>query len=245
MNTNNEEKDKNLFLGKYEIILLQTLILYLIKCKTKEEQNFNSVLNLLSFMKENKNNINFETLFDEILKRNRKDDSQSNIMKQYRKYKQTQSNEKVFKNTIVSLMNRLNIFNKKDVINLTQEDDIGLEKIGDEKTALFVLHSVTNYDYNFIGSMMYNQLFDTLYYHAEKEYNNHKLPYHVRFILDTFDDVGKIPEFEVKLATMGKYNISCSMHFFSLFELKSKYKDEWQGIIGNCDILLFFLFYRR
>ena len=109
-----------------------------------------------------------------------------------------------------------------------------------KKTALFVLHSVTNYDYNFIGSMMYNQLFDTLYYHAEKEYNNHKLPYHVRFILDTFDDVGKIPEFEVKLATMGKYNISCSMHFFSLFELKSKYKDEWQGIIGNCDILLFF-----
>ena len=67
--------------------------------------------------------------------------------------------------------------------------------------------------------MMYSQLFDTLYYKAEHTKPTEENPdveflrlkYHVRFMMDEFANIGKIPEFPTKISTMRKYNISCTV----------------------------------
>lgn len=65
------------------------------------------------------------------------------------------------------------------------------------------------------------------------------LPYHVRFLLDEFANIGQIPQFNQKLATMRKYEISCSIILQSLSQIKNMYKDDWGTLLGNCDTFLF------
>ena len=87
--------------------------------------------------------------------------------------------------------------------------------------------------------MMYSQLFETLYYHAETACENKTLPIHVRFLLDEFANIGTIPDFEKKLATMRKYEISCTIILQNMAQLKAMYKDNWESITGNCDTLIY------
>lgn len=50
---------------------------------------------------------------------------------------------------------------------------------------------------------------------------------------------GQIPDFNEKLATMRKYEISCSIILQALSQLKELYKDSWNTIVSNCDTKLF------
>lgn len=50
---------------------------------------------------------------------------------------------------------------------------------------------------------------------------------------------GQIPDFDQKLATMRKYEISCSIILQALSQLKDIYKDKWNTIVANCDTKLF------
>ena len=65
------------------------------------------------------------------------------------------------------------------------------------------------------------------------------LPYHVRMMLDEFANIGQIPNFTKLLATMRKYEISCTVILQSIAQIKNQYKDDWGTIIGNCDSMLF------
>lgn len=65
------------------------------------------------------------------------------------------------------------------------------------------------------------------------------LPYHCRFMLDEFANIGQIPDFTKKLATMRKHEISCSIILQNMAQIKTMYKDDWGSVMGNCDSLLF------
>ena len=225
------------FWEKSETALLQALMFYLIKYRPKEEQNFTSIMKLLRAAEVDENNPNVKSPLDRIFDEVEKRDPTSIALKQYQTFKMGAG--KTLKSILISCSVRLTVFNMKEIENLTGSDDIDLGTIGDEKQALFIVIPAADSTFNFLVSMMYSQLFETLYFHAETECKGKRLNYHVRFMLDEFANIGQIPEFTKKLATMRKYEISCSIILQNLAQIKSMYKDDWEGLIGNCDSFLF------
>ena len=151
---------------------------------------------------------------------------------------------KTAKSILISCMVRLASFNIPQVQRLTDKDtiDLGsLSGIGEnaKKQALFVIIPAADSTYNFLVSMMYSQLFETLYHIAETKCEGKTLPTNVRFLLDEFSNIGTIPEYPKKLATMRKYKISCTIILQNLAQIKSLYEDDWETLVGNCDTLTY------
>ena len=119
-----------------------------------------------------------------------------------------------------------------------REDELELDKIGDRKTALFVIISDTDDTFNFVVSIMYSQLFNLLCDKADDVYGG-RLPVHVRCLLDEFANIGLIPKFEKLIATIRSREISASIILQAQSQLKAIYKDHADTIVGNCDSTLF------
>ena len=117
-------------------------------------------------------------------------------------------------------------------------DELELDTLGEEKTALFVIISDTDATFNFVASIMYSQLFNLLCDKADDVYNG-RLPVHVRMLLDEFANIGQIPQFEKLIATIRSREISASIILQSKSQLKAIYKDNADTIEGNCDTTLF------
>lgn len=145
---------------------------------------------------------------------------------------------KTMQSILISTTTRLQYFKLEQVRNLVHTDNIGLDTLGDKKTALFIIIPSTDTTYNFLAAMMYTQLFDTLYGKAMKNPKG-KLDYHVRFICDEFANTGKIPDFEKILATCRKFEISIQVILQNLSQLKRLYEKSWEEIPGNCDTTIF------
>lgn len=141
---------------------------------------------------------------------------------------------KVLKSILISAAVRLNPFSTPEVNALTSDDTVELGQLAKELTCFFVILPQTNTTFNFLSAMLFAQMFETLYYEGSLIPNN-RLPYHVRFLLDEFANVGKIPEFSQKISTCRKYNISVTIVLQSIAQLKTAYKDDFDTIIGNCD----------
>ncbi|SDB69829.1 TraM recognition site of TraD and TraG, partial [Butyrivibrio sp. INlla16] len=145
---------------------------------------------------------------------------------------------KTAKSILISCGARLAPFDVAELRDLTKADELDLESIGTEKTALFVIISDTDDTFNFIVSIMYSQLFNVLCETADDVYNG-KLPVPVRVLCDEFANIGQIPKFEKLIATIRSRQISASIILQSKSQLKALYKDNAQTIEGNCDTMLF------
>jgi type IV secretion system protein VirD4 len=208
---------------------------------TPEDVEFNKYLARTHYKDENgeiQENIGFKSL-EEL-------DTQGTdiAVKQYKIFKMGAG--KTAKSILISCAVRLTVFNLPQLARLTGTDDIHLEDLGGtnpnkKKQALFVIIPAADSTFNFLVSMMYSQLFETLYFVAETSpaCNKKRLPMHVKFLLDEFANIGTIPEFTKKLATMRKYEISCSVILQNLAQIKTMYKDDWESIVGNCDSMVF------
>lgn len=341
-NTNNGKSGGDPFWEKSETALLQALIFYLLEKKDvkEEEKNFAQVMKMLLLAEVDENNDKAESKLDKMFKALESENEKSIAVKQYKIFKMGAG--KTLKSILISTAVRLTVFNLIDIQDLTMSDDLDLEKIGDEKTALFVVIPAADDTFNFLVSMMYSQLFESLYYRAEnqspyeyyikegndvlaiipkslkgneqtkkeaikalekikriilnenfklgKKISNKKeiyvlsimlrqgdkeknipelkfvkefrtieefekfkeriknakivkgkikLAYDVRFLLDEFANIGQIPDFTKKLATMRQYGISCTIILQNLAQIKTMYKDDWESLVGNCDSFLF------
>ena len=174
-----------------------------------------------------------DRIFDEVAIR----DPNSIALKQYLTFKMGAG--RTLKSILISCSVRLTVFNLKQVENLTKKDTLDLGSLGFGKKALYVIIPAADSTYNFLVSMMYSQLFETLYFIAETKCAGQRLETPVRFLLDEFANIGTIPEFTKKLATMRKYEISCTIILQNLAQIKTMYKDNWESIVGNCDSFLF------
>lgn len=145
---------------------------------------------------------------------------------------------KTAKSILISCGARLAPFDIKELRDLMEYDELELDKIGDRKTALFVIISDTDDTFNFIVAMMYTQLFNLLCDKADDVYGG-RLPVHVRFLLDEMANIGQIPKFEKLIATIRSREISASIILQAQSQLKAIYKDNADTIIGNCDTTLF------
>ena len=117
-------------------------------------------------------------------------------------------------------------------------DELELDTLGDQKTALFVILSDTDSTFNFVAALMYSQLFNLLCDKADDFYGG-RLPVHVRLILDEFANIGQIPNFDKLIATIRSREISASIILQSQSQLKAIYRDNADTIVGNCDTMLF------
>lgn len=237
-NTNPEGKGAgDPFWEKSETALLQALCFYLIKYAPEKNRNFTAVMKMLRAAEIDENDAsrksNLDRLFDEVALK----DPNSIALKQYLTFKMGAG--KTLKSILISCSVRLTVFNMKQIENLTKTDTIDLGGMGEGKKALFVIIPAADDTYNFLVSMMYSQLFETLYFVAETKCEHQRLPRQVRFLLDEFANIGQIPGFTKKLATMRKYGISCSVILQNLAQIKTMYKDDWESIVGNCDSFLF------
>ena len=226
------------FWEKSETALLQALCFYLIHHDPNpEHRNFSYVMSMLRMAEINEQNPNaksrLDLMFDDVERR----DPNSIALKQYKTFKMGAG--KTLKSILISVAVRLTAFNLAEIAALTDVDTLDLGSMGEGKKALFVIIPAADTTYNFLVSMMYSQLFETLYFVAETKCEGLRLPRHVRFLLDEFANIGQIPEFTNKLATMRKYEISCSVIIQNLAQLKTMYHDDWETIIGNCDTFLF------
>lgn len=129
-------------------------------------------------------------------------------------------------------------FDIKELRDLMAYDEMELDMLGDQRTAMFVIISDTDDTFNFVVSILYTQLFNLLCDKADDEHGG-RLPYHVRLLLDEFANIGQIPKFDKLIATIRSREISASIILQSQSQLKTIYKDAAETIIGNCDTMLF------
>lgn len=225
------------FWEKSETALLLAICFYLHYEVRPEDRNFSNVMRLLLKAEVKEDQEDFKSPLDILFEELEKVNPTHIAVRYYKIFKMGAG--KTLKSILISCTVRLGTFNLKAVQDLTNVDTIDLKSLGDEKQALFVVIPSADTTFNYLVSMMYSQLFETLYFHAENEIPSKRLPSHVRFMLDEFANIGTIPDFEKKLATMRKYEISCTIILQNLAQLKTMYKDAWESITGNCDSFLF------
>ena len=230
------------FWEKAERALLMALFGYVHYELPEEDQSVATVMDLLAQMEQKDSGgymsgpqeTTVDMLFDKI-----PDDHFSK--KQYKVFK-LGGNTRTTSSILITAAVRLAPWNMKPIRWLMNEDTIDLPSVGRHKTAMFIIIPDSRQDFTFIAAMIYQQLFDMLYYEADYEFKGH-LPYPVRFMLDEFPNIGQIPQFERYLATMRSRDISASIIVQNLAQLKSMYKDQgqdaWETIVGNCDSFLF------
>lgn len=231
-----QSKNAGDFWEKAETALLQALFGYVFFEALPEEKNIGTVMEMLRLAEVKEDQEDFQSPLDIMFEDLKTENPEHFACKQYDLFKLAAG--KTAKSILVSIGVRLSPFNIGVVADLLSEDTIGIDTIGDEKTALFVIIPDSDRTFNFISAIMYQQLFDTLFLKAENEYGG-RLPYHVRFLLDEFANIGQIPNFEIYIATMRSREISVNVILQNIAQLKNIYKDSWETITGNCDTLLF------
>ena len=173
----------------------------------------------------------FKNAVDELFEELEKENPEHFAVRQYKKYKLAAG--KTAKSILISCGARLAPFDIKELRELTAYDELELDRLGDRRTAMFVIISDTDDTFNFLVSIMYTQLFNLLCDKADDVYNG-RLPYHVRVLADEFANIGQIPKFDKLIATIRSREISASIILQSQSQLKTIYKDAAETIIGNC-----------
>ena len=324
-----EKHGSDPFWEKSETALLVALIAYLYHYTEKDCQNFSSVMRLMRTADVDENDSSNKSPLDHIFEAVEEYDPDSFAVKQYKTFKMGAG--KTLKSILISCAVRLQAFDLVDVADLTDTDDIDLDSVGNEKTALFIIIPTGEKTFNFLAAMMYSQFFQRTYDYCENtaefsqlviggerqlvktflaqspdevpykkaeakaylekakagriNYNEElgwyeirakdnelvtyrgteeeaekaleniragevienksqsnrgqRLPVHTRLILDEFANIGKIPEFDQKVATIRKYELSVSIILQSLAQMQKLYKDDWSDIAGNCDTTLY------
>ena len=236
-NTKGEgEKSSEDFWVKAERLYYCALIGYIWYEAPDEEKNIITLLDMINASEAKENDENYKSPVDLLFDRLEEKEPEHFAVKQYKKYKMAAG--KTAKSILISCGARLAPFDIKELRDLMEYDELELDKIGDRKTALFVIISDTDDTFNFIVAMMYTQLFNLLCDKADDVYGG-RLPVHVRFLLDEMANIGQIPKFEKLIATIRSREISASIILQAQSQLKAIYKDNADTIIGNCDTTLF------
>lgn len=224
------------FWEKSETALLQALMLYLLHEAPPEEQNFAMIMEMLGSAQVKEEDEDYESPLDILFDRLEMRDPDSIAVKQYHIYKQAAG--KTAKSILISCGARLAPFDIAELREIMSYDEMELDMVGDQRTALFIIISDTDDTFNFVVAMMYSQLFNLLCDRADDVHHG-RLPYHVRILADEFANIGQIPKFDKLIATIRSREISASIILQSQSQLKTIYKDAAETILGNCDTMLF------
>ena len=236
-NTKGEgEKSSEDFWVKAEKLLYTALIAFIWYEGDEDEKNLNTLLDLLNESETREEDETYQNPVDMMFQELEERDPQHFAVRQYKKYKMAAG--KTAKSILISCGARLAPFDIAELREIMSYDEMELDKIGDRKTALFLIMSDTDTTFNFVIAMLQSQLFNLLCDKADDVYGG-RLPVHVRVIADEFANIGQIPQFDKLIATIRSREISASIILQSQSQLKAMYKDSADTILGNCDTTLF------
>ena len=224
------------FWEKSETAPLQALMLYLLHEAPPEEQNFAMIMEMLGSAQVKEEDEDYESPLDILFDRLEMRDPDSIAVKQYHIYKQAAG--KTAKSILISVGVRLAAFNLPQIAKLTNTDELDLSSMGERKVALFCCIPDADTSLNYLVGMIYSQLFQTLYYMADRVHGG-ALPVPVNCIMDEFPNVSLPNEFEKILATCRSRSIYCSIIIQNMSQLKALFKDSWESLVGNCDEFLY------
>ena len=224
------------FWEKSETALLQALMLYLLHEAPPEEQNFPMIMEMLGSAQVKEEDEEYQSPLDILFERLEMRKPDSIAVKQYQIYKQAAG--KTAKSILISVGVRLAAFNLKEIANLTCTDELDLASIGEKKVALFCCIPDADTSLNYLVGMIYSNLFQTLYYVADRKYGG-GLPVPVHCIMDEWPNVALPDDFDKILATMRSRGISCSIIIQNIAQMKALFKDSYESLIGNCDEFLY------
>lgn len=228
-----DQKSNDPFWEKSEKALLQSLIAYIhYYVHEKEHRNFSTVLRLLEYAQSSDESQ--ETDLDILMNETHATDPNNFAYRQYQIFKQ--SADKTRQSILISTSVRLSPFNIQAVSDLTAHDDMAIDELANEKTVIYILLSDTNQTYNFLVAMFLEQVFQRLYHINDFEQG---LSYPVRLMLDEFANIGRINQFEQRLATMRSRKLSAIIITQDLSQIEAKYKNSWKSLIGNCDTFVY------
>lgn len=235
-NTKGEGKSGEDFWVKCETLLYTALIGYLHYVAPPKEQNFATLVDFINAMETRENEEDFQNPVDLMFDTLAKKDPQHFAVRQYKKYKLAAG--KTAKSILISCGARLAPFDIAELRSLTQYDEMELDTLGDQRTALFLIMSDTDDTFNFLISLCYTQLFNLLCEKADDVYGG-RLPVHVRCLIDEAANIGQIPKLEKLMATIRSREISACLVLQAQSQLKAIYKDNADTIVGNCDSMIF------
>ena len=219
-----------------EKLLYAALIGYIWYECVEEEQNFATLLDMINASEVREDDEDFKNPVDLMFEELEEENPDHFAVRQYKKFKLAAG--KTAKSILITCGARLAPFDIQELRELTRYDELQIDKLGEEKSALFVIISDTDDTFNFIVSIMYTQMFNLLCDKAVEVYDG-RLPIHVRCLLDEFSNIGQIPKFEKLIATIRSREISAAIILQSKSQLKAIYKEHAGTIEGNCDSVLF------
>ena len=235
-NTKGEGKAGDDFWVKAETLLYCALIGYIHYEAPVEEQNFSTLIEFINAMEVREDDEEFKNPVDLMFDALEAEKPNHFAVRQYKKYKLAAG--KTAKSILISCGARLAPFDIQEVRDATMYDELELDKLGDRKTALFLIMSDTDSTFNFLISMIYTQLFNLLCDKADDVYGG-KLPVHVRCLIDECANIGQIPQLEKLVATIRSREISACLVLQTRSQLKAIYKDNADTIVGNMDSQIF------
>lgn len=235
-NTRGEGKAGDAFWEKCETLLYCALMGYLYYEAPEEEQNFATLVELINMMEVREEDETFQNPVDMMFEALAMSKPNHFAVRQYQKFKLAAG--KTLKSILISCGVRLAPFDLQEVRDITASDELQLDTLGDEKTALFLIMSDTDSTFNFLISMIYSQMFNLLCEKADEKYGG-RLPVHVRCLMDEVANIGQIPNLEKLVATIRSREISACLLLQAQSQLKAIYKDHAETIIGNMDSRIF------
>ena len=236
VNTKGEGKGGDDFWVKAETLLYTALIGYIHYEAPEEERNFITLVEMINAMEIREDDEDFKNPVDLMFEALEAENPNHFAVRQYAKYKLAAG--KTAKSILVSCGARLAPFDIEEVREIMSYDELELDKIGDELTALALIMSDTDGTFNFLQAMLQYQTINILAEKADDEYHG-RLPVHVRMILDEVANIGQLPNLEKLVATVRSREISICMILQAYSQLKALYKDNAETIIGNMDTRIF------
>ena len=224
------------FWEKAEIALDSALMLYLLYEAPAEEQNFEMLMFMLECARVMEEDEQYQSPLDLLFQTLEERDPSHIAVREYKVYKQAAG--KTAKSILVTASVRLAAFIFPQYAAMMQTDEMDFPSLGERKRAIFCVIPVNDGSMNYLVSMLLTQCFQQLYLRADERYNG-RLPMPVRVIQDEWANVAQPDSYPKVLATCRSYNIGINIIVQNIQSIKALYKDEWEGIIGNCDTLLF------
>ena len=235
-NTKGDGKEGDEFWTKAETLLYCALVAYIVFEGPEEERNMNTLVEMINSMEVREDDESFKNavdyMFDGLAKRN----PQHFAVRQYAKYKLASG--KTAKSILISCGARLAPFDIAELREIMSFDELELDKLGDEKTALFFLISDTDTTYNFIVALAFSQMFNLLCERADNKYGG-RLPHHVRVLWDEAANTGQVPGLEKIVAVIRSREVSLTLFYQAMSQCKALYKDNAETIMGNMDSIVF------
>ena len=235
-NTKGDGKEGDEFWTKAETLLYCALVAYIVFEGPEEERNMNTLVEMINSMEVREDDESFKNavdyMFDGLAKRN----PQHFAVRQYAKYKLASG--KTAKSILISCGARLAPFDIAGLREIMSYDELELDKLGDDKTALFFLISDTDTTYNFIVALAFSQMFNLLCERADNKYGG-RLPHHVRVLWDEAANTGQVPGLEKIVAVIRSREVSLALFYQAMSQCKALYKDNAETIMGNMDSIVF------